>query len=128
MVTRSNFSNTSSSWNNDNGSGGCTWEITFPLAARDAPELGVDGAALDGTGAAGNLVQKQLAQAPEVQRVSTSAGSEIFGGFTLGFNGEMTERLQHNATAEEVRITAYIVGAPRNSKHISTAEILSPLS
>lgn len=57
-------------------------------------------------GAAGNLVEVQLARAPEIQRVSTSAGSEIYGGFTLGFNNETTEELVYNATANEVRTSA----------------------
>lgn len=80
--------------------------ITFPLAARDAFNLGVDGAALEGEGAAGNLAEAQLARAPEIQRVSTSAGSEVYGGFTLGFNNETTEELVYNATADQVRTSA----------------------
>lgn len=80
--------------------------ITFPLAARNAFNLGVDGAALEGVGAAGNLVETQLARAPEIQRVSTSAGSEVYGTFTLAFNNGTTEELVYNATAEEVRSSA----------------------
>lgn len=80
--------------------------ITFPLAARNAVNLGVDGAALEGVGAAGNIVEMQLARAPEIQRVSTSAGSEVYGGFTLGFNNDTTEELVYNATAHEVRTSA----------------------
>ena len=79
------------------------------MNARDVPELGVDGAALEGTGAAGSLVEVQKAHAPEIQRVSTSAGSEVLGYFTLGFNGEETTALPYNATAEEVRYTKQLL-------------------
>lgn len=84
---------------------GYTWTISFPLTARNAPELGFDGAALEGKGAAGNIVETQEARVPEVQRVSTVASSEVYGSFTLFFFGEETEQLRHNATAEEVRTT-----------------------
>lgn len=102
-VSRRALSNASSMTDGEGLIGGYTWAITFPVSAGDAPELGVDGAALDGSGAAGNLVEIQAAHTPEVQRVSTSAGSSIWGYFTLGFNGETTEGLQFNATAKEVR-------------------------
>ena len=105
MVSRSNNSGTNPS-SEDGGGGGQSWMITFPLAARNAFNLGVDGAALEGVGAAGNLVETQLARAPEIQRVSTSAGSEVYGGFTLGFNNGTTEELVYNATAYEVRTCA----------------------
>lgn len=82
---------------------GHAWTITFPANAGDVPELGIDGAALEGSGATGNLVEVQAAHVPEVQQVSTSAGSSVWGYFTLGFNGEETEGLQFNSTAEEVR-------------------------
>lgn len=85
--------------------GGYTWTISFPLSARNVPELGFDGAALEGKGAAGNIVETQAARVPEIQRVSTVAGSEVYGGFTLMFFDEETELLSHNATAEEVRTT-----------------------
>lgn len=45
-----------------------------------------------------------MAQVPEVQRVSTLAGSEVYGGFTLKFSDEETELLPHSATAEEVSV------------------------
>lgn len=86
-------------------SGGYTWTISFPLSARNAPELGFDGAALEGKGAAGNIVETQAARVPEIQRVSTVAGSEVYGGFTLMFSDEETDLLPHNATAEEVKAT-----------------------
>lgn len=92
-------SRSDSSWDD---SGGYTWTISFPLSARNAPELGFDGAALEGKGAAGNIVETQVARVPEIQRVSTVAGSEVYGGFTLTFSDEETELLPHNATAEEV--------------------------
>lgn len=102
-VSRSSASNASSA-SDDNSSGGeYTWTITFPLTARDVPELGVDGTALEGTGAAGNLVETQIARVPEIQQVSTSAGSEMIGVFTLAFSGEETGQLPYNATAAEVR-------------------------
>lgn len=111
-VTRSNSTNETSFWmsdhnsNYDNSGGdGYTWTITFPLSARDAPELGFDGAALKGKGAAGNIVQTRVARAPEVQRVSTLAGSEVYGGFTLTFSDDETEQLPYNATANEVGTT-----------------------
>lgn len=44
-----------------------------------------------------------MARVPEVQRVSTLAGSEVYGGFTLKFFDEETDQLPHNATAEEVK-------------------------
>ncbi len=53
---------------------------------------------------AGNIVETRVARVPEVQRVSTLAGSEVYGGFTLKFNDEDTEQLPHNASAEEVNI------------------------
>lgn len=87
-------------------SGGYTWTISFPLSARNAPELGFDGAALEGAGAAGSIVEAQAARVPEIQRVSTVAGSEVYGGFTLMLFDEETELLPHNATAEEARATA----------------------
>ena len=102
-VSRSALSNASSMTDGEGIIGGHTWAITFPVDAGDAPELGIDGAALEGPGAAGNLVEIQAAHVPEVQRVSTSAGSSVWGYFTLGFNGEETEGLQFNSTAEEVR-------------------------
>lgn len=43
-----------------------------------------------------------MARTPEIQRVSTSAGSAISGGFTLELSGEVTEELVYNATADEV--------------------------
>ena len=85
--------------------GGYTWTISFPLSARNVPELGFDGAALEGKKAAGNIVEIQAARVPEIQRVSTVAGSEVYGGFTLMFLDEETDLLPHNATAEEVRLT-----------------------
>lgn len=74
----------------------------FSPGSPDAPELGVDGAALEGQRAAGNLVETQISRTPEIQRVSTSAGSAIWGGYTLEFNGKVTEELVYNATADEV--------------------------
>lgn len=94
-----------SSNHDDGGGGGYTWTITFPLSASDAPELGVDGAALQGEGAAGNIVETRVARAPEIQRVSTLAGSEVYGGFTLTFSDDETEQLSYNATADEVGTT-----------------------
>lgn len=102
-VSRSALSNASSMTDGEGIIGGHAWVITFPVNAGDAPELGVDGAALMGPGATGNLAEIQAAHAPEVQRVSTFAGSSVWGYFTLGFNGEETEGLQYNSTAEEVR-------------------------
>lgn len=87
---------------NYGGGGEYTWTITFPLSARDAPELGFDGAALEGEGAAGNIVETRVARAPEIQRVSTMAGSEVYGEFTLMFSDDETEPLSYNATADEV--------------------------
>lgn len=101
MVTRDYaVSNTSSS--ESNSEDGYTWTIVFPPGSPDAPQLGVDGAALEGQRAAGNLVEMQIARTPEIQRVSTSAGSAILGGFTLEFNGKVTEGLVYNATVDEV--------------------------
>lgn len=84
--------------------------ITFPLAARNVFNLGVDGAALEMAGAAGNIFEVQTARAPEIQRVSTFAGSEVSGSFTLGFKNGTTEELKYNATADEVRTSAGVVG------------------
>lgn len=108
-VRRSGVVNGSALSQDANGGGGYTWTITFPLTARNAQELGVDGAALEGSGAAGNLVQTRMARSSEIQRVSTSASSEIYGGFQLGFNGEKTDQLPYNATADEVKVTAEII-------------------
>ncbi|CAM9426180.1 unnamed protein product, partial [Ectocarpus fasciculatus] len=102
-VSRSNSSNTTSLWDgNDGRGGGYTWTITFPLSARDAPELGFDGAALEGKGAAGNIVETRMSRAPEIQRLSTLAGSEVYGGFSLMFAETETDQLPFNATADEV--------------------------
>lgn len=43
-----------------------------------------------------------MSRAPEVQRVSTLASSEIYGDFTLVFADEETEPISYNATADEV--------------------------
>lgn len=102
-VSRTNSSNTTSLWDgNDGGGGGYTWTVTFPLSARDAPELGFDGAALEGKGAAGNIVETRMARAPEIQQLSTLAGSEVYGGFSLMFAETETDQLPFNATADEV--------------------------
>lgn len=79
------------------------WVITFPLMAGDVPKLGIDGSALTGKGAAGNIVEVQRAQTPETQRVSTSASSAVSGGFVLVYNGASTSQLHYNASALEVR-------------------------
>ncbi|CAM9632935.1 unnamed protein product, partial [Hapterophycus canaliculatus] len=100
LVSRSNSSHdTSSSNDGEKSVGGYTWTITFPLSARDAPELGFDGVALQGTGAAGNIVETRMSRVPEVQRVSTFGSSEIYGDFTLGFAEEETDLIPFNATA-----------------------------
>lgn len=111
-VTRSDSSNETSSWGaHDTIIGGYTWTITFPLSARDAPELGFDGAALEGNGAAGNVIETRMSRVPEVQRVSTMASSEMYGFFTLTFGEEETEPLPFNATGFEVgNLCAYIGG------------------
>lgn len=87
---------------------GYTWIITFPLSAGDAPELGIDGTALEGGGAAGNIIETQSARIPEKQRVSTSASSGVSGWFTLKFDDETTMAVSHNASAEEVRATGHV--------------------
>lgn len=87
---------------------GYTWMITFPLSAGDAPELGIDGTALEGGGAAGNMIETQSARIPEKQRVSTSASSGVSGWFTVKFGDETTAALAHNASAEEVRATGHV--------------------
>lgn len=80
-----------------------SWYITFPLSARDAPELGVDGVALEGSGAAGNIVETQSARAPEIQRISSSASSQVSGGFSVAFGDERTAQIRHNASALQVK-------------------------
>lgn len=100
-VTRG-YAVSNTSFSDSNSFDGYTWTIVFSPGSPDAPELGVDGAALEGQRAAGNLVETQIARTPEIQRVSTSAGSAVWGGYTLEFNGNVTEELVYNATADEV--------------------------
>lgn len=81
---------------------GYIWTITYAVSAGNAPELNVDGVALEGVGAAGNLLQIQSSRAPEIQRISTSATSPIAGGFTIEFGAEETMQIAHNASAAQV--------------------------
>lgn len=97
------LSNTSASNASADSNIGCAWRVTFPVAAGDPPKLGIDGAALKGRGAAGNVLELQSARVPEIQRISTLASSGVSGWFTIEFGEEQTVKIGHNASAEEVR-------------------------
>jgi hypothetical protein len=80
--------------------GSFNWDIIFPFTAGDVRDLATSAAGLSGKGARGGVVVQRFGRVATVQKISTSASSQLSGFFTLSFEGASTELLPHDITPE----------------------------
>jgi hypothetical protein len=83
--------------------GGYTWSITYPLSIGDAGLLQVNAAGLAGVGSNANVRELHRGEVVAVQTLRTTATSPLSGSFMIDFNGQRTDLLPYNASAEEVK-------------------------